>query len=69
MVELGLNVLIVCGLAAPLLILERLKRHSAWVDKHHGELSILLWAVCIIVLYAFVLPRLHMGPNSQFFDQ
>jgi hypothetical protein len=40
MVELGLNVLIVGGMAAPLFLLARLKRQSAWVDKRHGELSI-----------------------------
>jgi hypothetical protein len=50
MVELGLNVLIVGGMAAPSFLLERLKRQSAWVDRRHGELSILPWAICIVAL-------------------
>jgi hypothetical protein len=42
MVELGLN------MAAPLFLLDRLRRQSAWMDKCHGELSILLWAICLL---------------------
>jgi hypothetical protein len=69
MVELGLNVLIVGGMSAPLFLLDRLKRQSAWVYKSHGQLSILPWATRIAALYVFVFPRLHTGPNPRFFDQ
>jgi hypothetical protein len=69
MVELGLNILLVGGIAAPLFLLERLKRQSAWVYKRHGQLSMLPWAICIVALYVFVLPKLHMGPNPRFFDR
>lgn len=69
MLELGLNILIIFGIAAPLFLLDRLKRHSPWVDKHHDVLSIFLWAVCIVALYALVLPRLHMALNPRFFGE
>lgn len=62
-----LNIMVLILIASPLLLLEKLRNHSKWIEDNHGGLSIIVWIATLLAVYIFVLPMFNLEPNPDFF--
>ena len=62
-----LNLFAISVVAGPLVVLELLRPTSAWLDRNHGWISVLVWMGALFVLYVYVMPKYGLEPNPAFF--
>ena len=63
------NVLIIGIVAAPILLVQLLRRRtrSQWLKDNWELIGIVAWLATLFLLYVFALPRLGLEPNPSFF--
>jgi hypothetical protein len=62
------DVLVICLIAAPNLLVELLSRRlrSRWLKKYEATVHLVLLFVTLFSVYVFLFPRLGFEPNQQF---
>lgn len=53
--------------ALPLIGLEALGDRVAWIKKHHGSISVVLWISLLAFVYLVILPTFGLVKNPSFF--
>jgi len=61
------NKLVIIVIALPLLILQKLRHYSSWIEEHHEGLGVILWLLALVLVYFWLLARLGLDTNPEFF--
>ena len=61
------NLAFILIIASPTILIETIRSHVAWIEKHYEILIILGWVLALIFAWGWFVPAFHLRPNPEIF--